>query len=59
MPTIWIYFKHQFYAYDGSLEQPAELIQFINKILHPALQLDSWEELDEFLDISKPVNETT
>jgi len=49
-PMIYVYFEGQFYPYDNTFENPKYLLQFINKIIHPVINIKTEAALTAFMN---------
>lgn len=64
VPSVYIFYDNKYYHHDldsteGNIEDPTTLINLMNKIMHPLLQLNSEAEIERFLDLSQEPEETT
>ena len=57
-PQILMYKYGKYYIYTYYLHYPS-IMNFINRVLYPTIQLNTTKEIDEFLDISKEYPEFT
>ena len=64
VPAVYIFYDNKYYIHDldsteGNIEDPTTIINFMNKLLHPLLQLNSETEIERFLNVSQEPEETT
>lgn len=64
VPSVYVFFDGKFYIHDldstqGAIADPTTLLNFMNKLMHPLLELKSEQEVDSFLDLSREPEETT
>jgi hypothetical protein len=58
-PGIFVHFDGSYYPYEGDKNSLTQLLHFINKIITPVLELQTEEDLINFLDLEREPNETT
>jgi hypothetical protein len=58
VPALYIFYDGKFYIHDldstdGAIADPTTVINLMNKLMYPLLQLNSEKEVEQFLDLSK------
>ncbi len=49
MPAILVKFEENYFYYEGSKSSIKEFLHFMNKIINPVVELNTDEDLSEFL----------
>lgn len=55
LPVIYVYFEGHYHPYDRSLKEINHFLMFINRILHPVVNLKSDAEVLAFMNQSKAI----
>ena len=58
-PTILIYYEGHYYPYDHTLAEPKYILSYINRLLHPLVNLKTAQDVENFLDLNKEYPENT